>query len=185
MKKTIIIVISVLLVLSISAGIFGYYYSNKKDNNKTTSDIADNELKEYFKKVGKNYDKIYNLENIELKDFNFDEETEKLFMNNIIVENLEYSDFNDYGLEKYKNLSLISNWLFAYIVKDENVNEACFSKELLTNAYKNIFGKEKNVEIEKVFNDDEMTDNYVCYSKKSSNKKNCRFIYTKKRIKRI
>ena len=73
MKKTILILISILLVLSVSASIFGYYYSNKKDNNNTIPSVtADNELKEYFKKIGKTYDKIYTSENIELKSFPFD-----------------------------------------------------------------------------------------------------------------
>ena len=171
MKKTILILISILLVLSVSASIFGYYYSNKKDNNNTIPSVtADNELKEYFKKIGKTYDKIYTSENIELKNFTFDKEIEKSFMDNFIIENLEYSDFNDSGLEKYKNQSLIDNWLFAYIVTDENVNEACFSKELLINTYEKIFNRE-NVIIEKIFNDNEITDNYVCYSKKKSDVK--------------
>ena len=87
MKKVLIVIISVLLVLSIAASGLGYYYSiNKNDNNKDENfnnlgnAVADEELKEYFDKIGKKYDKIYILKNTKLKDFNFDKETEKLWI---------------------------------------------------------------------------------------------------------
>ena len=112
--------------------------------------------------MGKNYSNIYTVENTELQDFNFDEETKKLFMDNFIVENLEYSDFSD-----SKDQNLIKNWLFVYITNDNSVNEACFSKDLLTIAYEKMFDK-KDVNIENLFNDNEMTNNYICYNKKKS-----------------
>ncbi len=174
MKKIVIIVISILLVLSITASGIGYYYSinktndNKEENNNSTDkteEIIDNELEEYFNKIGKKYNNIYTTENTELKDFTFDKETEKLFMDNFIIENLE-EYFIDYDSLEVLNKDLIKNWLFAYIVRNQNINEACFSKELLINTYEKIFD-EKDA-IEKIFNENEITDNYVCYSKKKS-----------------
>ena len=174
MRKVGIILISILLVLSITASGIGYYYSinktndNKEENNNTdkTEEIIDNELEEYFNKIGKKYNNIYTVENTELKDFVFDNETEKLLMDNFIIENLE-EDFKDYDSLEVLNIDLIKNWLFAYIVRNQNINEACFSKELLINTY------------EKIFDENEITDNYVCYSKKKSDIKE----YKQKHIK--
>ncbi len=168
MKKVGIVIISILFILSIAAGGFGYYYSKNGNSKNPNNTMVDSELKEYFNKVGKKYDNIYTAKNTELKDFNFDKDTEKLFMDNFIIENLEYSDFSDSDTtEKYVDQNLIDNWLFAYIVNNQNINEACFSKDILTNAYEKIFNK-KDVAIEKIFNDNEITNNYVCYSKKNS-----------------
>ena len=95
-------------------------------------------------------------------------------MDNLILGDLQYTDFgDDPEYSKYTiynnnaTKDIIKNWLFVYVVKDQNINEACFSKELLTNAYKNIFDNE-NVEIDKIFNENELTNNYICYSKKES-----------------
>ena len=185
MKKVGIIIISILLILSVSASGIGYYYgtNNKMENNNTTDKTEnqiDNELEEYFNKVSKKYDNIYTIENTELQDFNFDKETEKLFMDNFIIENLEDFDFGvSYELEKVPNQDLIKNWLFVYIVKDQNINEACFSKELLINTYEKIFGI-KDITLEKIFNESEITSNYVCYSKKTSDIKEYKYKEVKK-----
>ncbi len=170
MKKAgIIITIVILLLISGFASVMAYYYLT----NNTNDTVVDSELKEYFDKVGKKYKNIYTTENTTIKDFNFDT-SKDLFMNNFILENLEFFDFSDsFDTEKYRNQSLIDNWLFVYIVDDNNIKDACFSKELLTTAYKKIFNEE--VEIEKIFNDNEITNHYVCYSKKDSDIKEYKY----------
>ena len=96
-------------------------------------------------------------------------------MDNFIIENLEYSDFSDsFDTENYKNKDLIKNWLFVYMVKNQNINEACFSKDLLANAYEKVFEKELD-NIDNLFNETEITDNYVCYSKKNSDIKEYKY----------
>ena len=186
MRKVGITIISILLILSVTASGIGYYYSinktndNKEENNNTTDKTEnqlDSELEEYFNKVGKKYDNIYTVENTELQDFTFDKETEKLLMDNFIIENLEdYYFGNSFESVKVPNQDLMKNWLFVYIVKNQNINEACFSEALLVSAlYKMFYNRPNNVTIYDIFNENENTGHFVCYSKKKSDIKEYKY----------